>query len=917
MRMFQTTGHKNCNDGDSAAKETNIANSFPTKALIINPKNLVQPLSSNRDDDDAHGGGHSSKTRGNRKTVQQHKQRRSFLVLAGGFFVTIVLRSVAAALTTTCTLHGLLMTATLLMTNVYALPAGFIDEEVSSFQGLGFPTDFDYIASEDILIVTTKSGGIYVIENPSSSSSTSTKKQVGDLSGQVCDNRERGMQSVTVHPSFGPTENRFIYLYYTAGSSCLDTVGRLSRFVMTNNDHQLDMASELILMQTSAQGGNHNGGAVQFGRNDGYLYIATGDAAVSTNGQNLQTLLGKVLRLTDTGGIPNDNPFVATPSSSRCHITGQPITTNQQDANAICQEIYAYGLRNPFKTAMDRYSTTATTSNDDDDDDDVERFWIMDVGGQTWEEINECGTEYAGANYGWNEREGPCSTTGNQGNNINDCNVDANYQDPKYFYLHDNLANNNDQTGASITGGDFVPSQALWPSEYDGTFIFADFVFGALYHLVPENDPSYACRTCNPPIPAFRNTTFHEFAKPLTVSFVPYQDRMALYYSTVGWLRRIVYQGGDNISPVAIFVMDKPFVQVGETIQLNASQSYDVDVGDILSYSWDFGDGSDTVVVTGEPLISYTYAAIGTYRASLTVLDNNGGQNTVFQDITVGTPPLLTISSPVEGTRFAVGDYFTLTGSAVDSITGQQLPPSFLSWEVRQHHDDHYHPFLSATGKNNVTMGPAPWPEDFAASTNSYLEVILRVTDGNGLTGELSRNLMPKTVFLDFDTVPSGLSIELYDFVLITPTQVLAWENQVMVLTALEHKDDEDGYEFVSWSDGGAQTHEIVFPPNTNTTTTTENPFFFVATYAAIPEDAPLTPSESPSMAPTATPMTIDGTKPLDPTTAGPTSGNNTTESQVPRTRRSSGCGIPAIYLFDRFCFLCLGLVVFTVSMVL
>src|SRR5262249_45700585 len=146
------------------------------------------------------------------------------------------------------------------------------------------------------------------------------------------------------------------------------------------------------------------------------------------------------------GGIPPDNPFVG-PGTARCNTTG--VTT----PGLVCQETYAWGLRNPFRFAMDPNAPGT-------------RLFIDDVGQDTWEEIDR---GQPGADYGWNVREGHCATA-----STTDCGPPpAGMTNPIYDYSH--------AAGCTaITGGAFVPN-GLWPSEYDDTYLFDDYVCGKIF----------------------------------------------------------------------------------------------------------------------------------------------------------------------------------------------------------------------------------------------------------------------------------------------------------------------------------------------------------------------------------------------------------------------------------------------------
>jgi hypothetical protein len=142
-----------------------------------------------------------------------------------------------------------------------------------------------------------------------------------------------------------------------------------------------------------------------------------------------------------------------------------------------------------------------------------------------------------------------------------------------------------------------------------------------------------------------------------------------------------------------------------------------------------------------------------------------------------------------------------LVGSASDA-DGNRLSDSDLTWEVRQHHSTHYHPFLDPTLGNQIKISPAPGPEDFEASTNSYLEVLLTATDKNGVPSTVTVDVMPKTKKIYFITDPPGLELTLDGFELDTPTdgplEVITWINHNLVIDVK----DQAGYTFLGLSNG-------------------------------------------------------------------------------------------------------------------
>src|SRR3990172_992057 len=281
-----------------------------------------------------------------------------------------------------------------------------------------------------------------------------------DLASKLCTVGEQGLVGIAVHPDFAA--NNYVYLYYifnTFNNSCPEStvdgpVGRLSRFVLPATN-VIDPASETVLFETTTRYKNHHtGGDPKFGK-DGYLYIALGDAGGQSLGwpQDLGRLEGKLVRITDSGGIPAGNPFTG-PGTARCNVNGLPPAGSPPGTK--CQEIYSYGFRNPFRQALD--PNAAGT-----------RLYINDVGQHTWEETSE--GPIPGANYGWPAREGPCPKDMDTG-----CSPQAGLTDPIYWHHHG-------VNGAAITAAAFVPN-GVWPSPYDGNSLFADYVFGKLF--LPE-----------------------------------------------------------------------------------------------------------------------------------------------------------------------------------------------------------------------------------------------------------------------------------------------------------------------------------------------------------------------------------------------------------------------------------------------
>jgi glucose/arabinose dehydrogenase/PKD repeat protein len=632
-----------------------------------------------------------------------------------------------------------------------------------------FPTAFAF-TPDGRLLITTKNGQVYVYTNQS------LREPALDLGNKVCSDGERGILGVAVDPEFGT--NRFIYLYYTFNKSGVCEarteqipVNRVSRFTLSDT---LDPQSEVVLIDNvPSYANNHNAGDLHFG-NDGYLYISIGDSGCDPTGatgcaeanaiaRTNYHLLGKILRITRDGNIPADNPFLG-PSTARCNLTGS--TTPDK----TCQEIYATGLRNPFRMAFDPNSTAT-------------RFFINDVGQGVWEEIN---LGQAGADYGWNLREGNCATN----SDTNCAPPPPNIINPVFAYKHGlNPEPSPFQNCNSITAGAFIPND-LWPSNYNDTYLFTDYVCGRMFALNPSSEASLFAEN---------------LGAVIHMGFGPFEESQALYYATFeegGQLRRIAYVGANNRAPQAKATASPSFGGVPLETTLDASASTDPD-GDALSYTWQFGDGSQG---TGKS-VKHTYTKAGKYDVVLTVRDDKGASSSQTLRVDAGnTPPTLTLLSPTPSARFAVGETITLSAKADDAEEGE-LPGERISWQVWLRHDDHAHPYVPLTFGRTLEL-PMAAPENLAATNTSYLLVHLTATDATGLSTRQEFKLEPRLVEVTFNTQPQGLKLEVNNTVITAPTTLTSWQGYELRVLA----PDQAGATFQSWSDGGAASHIITTP---------------------------------------------------------------------------------------------------------
>ena len=320
---------------------------------------------------------------------------------------------------------------TLLICCLYFALGNSQDLELELFaSGLDRPVNLKH-AGDDRLFAAEQDGIIKIINSDGSVNSTPFL----DITGQVeSSGSEEGLLGLAFHPDYAT--NGYFFVNYTrdiTGTSDDETV--ISRFTRSSSDpSQADPNSELEILTYAQPFSNHNGGELQFGP-DGYLYISSGDGGSGgdpqDNGQDLGTLLGKLLRIdvnnstvANPYAIPADNPFVGTAGARG--------------------EIWAYGLRNPWKFSFDRLN------ND---------LWIADVGQSAREEINTAPSNAAGLNYGWRCYEG------NNTYNTSGCPAMNTLTFPVAEYAHSGGR-------CSITGG-YRYRGSEFPG-FDGLYFFAD-----------------------------------------------------------------------------------------------------------------------------------------------------------------------------------------------------------------------------------------------------------------------------------------------------------------------------------------------------------------------------------------------------------------------------------------------------------
>jgi glucose/arabinose dehydrogenase len=571
---------------------------------------------------------------------------------------------------------------------------------------------------------------------------------------------ERGLVGLALDPAFA--SNGYLYAYYTT----TEPRNRVGRFTVVGN--AASPASEVSIWENPQLAADyHHGGSIDFGP-DGRLYIATGDQFVSMNAQDLSNQHGKILRLDPDGTIPADNPFVGLPVADPA--------------------IWAYGLRNPFRLVFDPVGGT---------------MWIGNVGGNSPFSFEEIERGVAGANYGWPDQEGPeCY--------VSNC---AGIDFPEFHYQHNDPEYWSVIEQASLTLGPVYRASAF-PAEYQGNLFFGDYANGFTRRLVFDGGGN-----------VLGDVLFDSTPDAGTIADLEVGPDGALYTLTIGisysppldddaTVYRIAFVGAGNQPPAAAASALPTQGAEPLLVQFSSAGSGDPDSGpQPLAYLWDFGDGGTSTAA--DP--SHSYAARGRYTARLEVSDGASTTPAAPISITVGFPPVPTIDPPAPGTQYRAGDTLGYAGSATDTEDGP-LGAAAFSWRVLLRHTGHAHPFLGPV--NGVTSGFFSVPTAGHTPESTSYEVVLTVTDSDGLTGTATRIVSPIVSSVTFDTQPSGIPFFLDGEPQTTPRPYASLSGHNHTVAAQQfYLLGGTSYAFSDWSDGGGREHTYVAPEGGGTLT--------------------------------------------------------------------------------------------------
>ena len=606
-----------------------------------------------------------------------------------------------------------------------ALPPNFIARTVVS--GLTLPTDMVILPSGDFL-VTEKGIGAGAFSTANVRFVRGGVLQIAPvLTLGVNSLEDSGLLGIVLDPQFA--QNRYFYVWYSTGEDSLGWAGksynRLSRFTFDPVSGTANPATETIILDKVTWSAIHNGGGLAFD-GQGNLLITTGDAGADYRTPSthlapmLTSLNGKVLRIRplEAGGyeIPSDNPYV------------------DNDAG-IRPEIYAYGLRNPFRLA--RRAAGA-------------KFYVAEVGQEAWEEVNEL---VAGANYGWPYREGKCAIFQRE-----DCTATPpEFTDPVLDYLHP------EGLGAGITALAFYEG-TQWPAQYRGRAFVADF-----------DSDWVKMADLNSAVP-----TLVDFGTGLGAVVDMEATAEGIYVLSIydQSIKFIYYDEKSNHPPTVQWTVNP----ISGTVPLRvefAATAEDLDK-DALYYHWKFGDGIATT--TEISTVTHTYMQDGDYLATLQVIDEDDGASEILRELIQvysGTRASIVQENLTEVGRnlYQGGDSIRFRAEREGGIVGLD-PETPYAWTILLHHNEHAH-ILLAEYANSEVMLEIP-THSHALGVPLWYEVRLMMRTASGQMIRSTLNLMPQTTTIQAQSWP-GSTLLLLD------QQVQAPEDKTTVIVGQEH----------------------------------------------------------------------------------------------------------------------------------
>ncbi len=622
------------------------------------------------------------------------------------------------------------------------IPAGFTPVPIATGQPAANLTNFEFLPGERVLTLG-RDGRLTVVSDDAPPRTLLTIPAVahtGDL----------GALGLTLAPNYATTGR--LYLQYARTTATGSRVMRVSRWTAAPVDNPTTLGGEQVLLEAPLSGVYHGGGTVLVAP-DGKLLISIGDNAAplaspnpeALRAQNLDGPYGKILRIDPvTGaGVPG-NPYY-----------------NAASASSWRSKVYAYGLRNPFRMSVDPRNG---------------RVLVGDVGWTQYEEINLLA---AGKNYGWPCYEGPGRHSGYANTAVCQQVYTQSVQGPLWNYA-------SPTSQSSITGGTWYTGTS-YPAAYRDAYFFADYSQQKIWTMMIDAQG----KITRPPEAAAFATGI---GGPVALKTGPNGD---VYYADIlsSDLVRLRYAAGNRAPVPRAGTTVNPDTL---TVTFDGSASYDLD-GDDLTYTWDFGDGSQGIGAVA----THTYAAPGKVSATLTVKDPLGAAATTTVTVVPDNhSPVLTLSAPDK--KYAVGDTVSLSASA-DDIEDGALP---VSWRTDLIHCDtgggcHLHPGQTSTGPTFSDLF-----DDHGDETR--MQITASVVDQAGVRTEKVYSAEP----------------DLRTLTVLAPAPVLInGAQRVSVKVAVNSSNEVSApgvagsTVFTGWSDSGLQTHTLKMPAADRTLT--------------------------------------------------------------------------------------------------
>ena len=646
-----------------------------------------------------------------------------------------------------CALVGLSVNAPSALAGPGGLnPSLIVDELVSGAMSGAVAADW---LPDGRMVVLTRPGSLWAIDPISL-----VKSSLGTVA-DVDSRGESGALDLVVDPNFAT--NHALYVFYTALSDLRLRIGKL----VTDGGATTVVGNTTLWSNPgprrdvySGPPSFHMGGSLDIGP-DGKFYLSIGDAQAQQS-QEMGNVFGKLLRINLDGSVPLDNPGLS----------------------AAVPEIYAYGLRNPFRGGFERVRSHANPVGSA-----TLPYWAGDVGGNVaesaYEEIN---IVEAGRNYGWPFCEGPVGANGNPQHTTCPSGVTG----PVYSYPH--TAGVACCFNKAVIGGQMYRNG---PFPLQGFYVYGDY---------PSETISWLQFAADGRTVIDSGQLIKLSAR--TAGWIDIGPDGAIYYIDLyhGSLRRLTYPGGTNSPAVITASSATPTSGLGPlTVQFTgAAIDYE---GDAIAYAWNFGDGATSN--TASP--SHLYTQAGVFQARLQVTSSGQVTNGEPISINVGAPPIPSITGVTNGGTFTVGDTLVANGSATDPVDGP-IPAGTLEWSIDFLHDNHVHPVGTGTGAS-ISLPISVSGHDYSGKTG--YRIALTATNSSGLKGTTQVEVWAKKIL-----IPVRASV-LTTGVVSGITQALPFN--IDTVPGYQHTLEvpetvcQAGlvYTFAAWSDGQARIHSI------------------------------------------------------------------------------------------------------------